>query len=234
MREMFIIMAILCVTCLGLFLTIKFFRGGIYGLLTRALTSVAYMLAGLIALAFAQQVMTGVLICAGLLCGLISDIFCELEEINVENKETFLNSYMLAKGIGLILYFSALLKIAIEAKIALLLPLLLPAIVGLLVAIMTLLSNKLNKIEIKKLMYQNAILSFVLSFTFGVAIALSIVLKSSRLFLFAIGIGFLMISMALEYIQRTWKKDNKIMKITTLGLSYLGQIVISLMLFFII
>lgn len=229
-----IIMAIVCVLSMALFLFVRPTVGGVPGLLTKIIASVAFLLTGLLAISFSNDVTFSILVCCGLLCGLLGDILLDLKVIYPQDASMYLNSGMLSFGVGHLFYLSSLVFLAAINGIGLLLPLLIPAAIATVFTLAVVFGAKFLNIQFGKFLVQSALYSFILSYVCGVAIFLAILMGHMMLVLFAIGLGLILLSdliLSLQYFGG--QEKNKTLIVVNHLLYYIGQIMIAIMLFFI-
>lgn len=98
----------MCVIFVCLFLIVRIKKGGVFGLLTKILASLMFVITSLYGLMKNPYIIT-FLVCIGLILGMIGDIILDLKVIYKQDNDIYLNSGMASFGIGHIFYISALI-----------------------------------------------------------------------------------------------------------------------------
>lgn len=222
------IMLILCLLSMGIFLIERIRKGGIFGLLTKTIASFMFVISSLYGLMKNPSVFA-LLICIGLICGMVGDIVLDLKIIYKQDSDIYLNSGMTAFGIGHIFYISALiLCISSFGFSELYKPLCIAIAISIVLTIFILCITKLMKLNFGKFFYQSAIYTLLLVTLSCLSIVFSIWYNFSNLWFFASGSVLILISdliLSLNYFGG--KEDDKALIFLNHIIYYIGQILIA-------
>ncbi|MDR2436533.1 MAG: lysoplasmalogenase [Endomicrobium sp.] len=149
----FITLPIVIVLLTVLFLIVRIKKNPIYGMLTKILPSLGFVLFGVLGLTlrFLEVSYGAPLIVMGLVLGLVGDILLDLKRAHKEFEESYLWTGMYAFIIGHVFYLAGFLLIADVYDIDLLLPTIVPLAIAAVMAPVTLIvSEKVIKAEFGK------------------------------------------------------------------------------------
>lgn len=219
-----------------IFIVVRVTKGGVLGVYTKTLASVAFIVLGLFGAYVNGFSLVALFMILGLIFGLLGDIVLDLKVVYKEHNNSHLNSGMLCFGVGHIMYFVALtLYITNTAFITntKMMPILLIALaVGLFITtlIMTFGAPTL-KLNFGKFKVQTALYTFAL--TFMTAYAFTAATFLPELFIFAVGLFLIFVSdLVLSNQYFGGKQDSKLLTIINHAIYYLGQITIAVMIYF--
>ena len=228
-------LSIICLaTCLVLtiiFIAVRTIRGGVAGVLTKTLASVAFVSAGIIAMFSASGGINYGLIVIGLVFGLVGDILLDLKVIYKEHQNAYLNAGMLSFGLGHVCYATGLSLFATETS-TIWLCVVIALGVAVVVAPLIMLISKGMKLDFGKFFVQSLIYAFILVFMVAYSISLSV--KTPLMYISAVGLFLFLLSdlvLSLQYFGD--KQDNKPLIIINHTLYYLAQISLVAFLFFV-
>ncbi len=214
-----------------LFLVVRTTVGGAYAVVTKSLASFAFILMGMFGImnngfdAYAMFVMLG------LVCGLIGDIVLDNKVMYKEHANIYLNSGMLAFGIGHIFYFvaSSCLSIGLGKSGTIMI---IALAIALILTLLIMLLSKPMKLDFGKFFYQTLAYTLILTFMSAYSIILSCYVP--YLWTFASGITLIFVSdLVLSTQYFGGKADSKFLTSLNHILYYWGQIMIASSLFLI-
>ena len=136
----------ICVLLAAGFIVARTIKGGYLGLMLKILASLGFVVSSVMALVYSE--VTGIakltigLVVVGMVLGMIGDIVLDLKVL-YDNDAWYLNSGMLAFGLGHICYFVALTLFAISESTGLLVPLLVASLTSTALTIAIILSSKM-------------------------------------------------------------------------------------------
>lgn len=218
------------------FIVVRVVRGGIMGVYTKTIASIAFVTLGIFGAYTNGLTLVSVFMILGLIFGLLGDIVLDLKVVYKEHNNPHLNAGVLCFGVGHIMYFIALtLYITNTAFItnAKIMPILLIATaIGLIltIGIMTFCAPML-KLDFGKFKIQTALYTFALTFMTAYAFTSAIYLP--KLFIFAVGLLVFFISdLVLSNQYFGGKQNSKLLTIVNHATYYLGQITIAVMIYF--
>ncbi len=233
----------LCILAVLLFLYIRVKKGGVEGVVTKALASFTFLLLAvfLIATKTALSVYSSYAIAcltAGLICGLIGDILLDLKVVYPYHQDRYLTYGMLSFSLGHLFYISALvllvqnsINLFAEQWIFLLVFL---GVALLLTITIYLISKKVLKLKFEKFTTLVNIYTFILLFTACLSVYLSFIFTTLPLYILAIGfLLFLLSDLILSMQYFGGKQDNKTLIVLNHSFYYLAQIIIAAFIFFI-
>lgn len=221
----------ICLVLAIVFITVRIIHGGVAGVLTKTLASVAFVCSAIIATAVLNGGLAYGLISIGLVFGLIGDILLDLKVIYPEHNNAYLNSGMVAFAIGHLCYATALSLFA-SPESTLWLCIVISLGVALILAPIIMLASKGMKLEFGKFFFQSLAYAFILVFMVAYSIALSINLP--KMYIVAVGLILFLASdliLSLQYFGN--KQENKMLIIINHALYYLAQISMVAFLFFV-
>lgn len=224
-------LCVLAVLTAALFIAIRVTKGGTWGIVTKTLASFCFVLYG--ALSFTQitwYTKGSVFIILGLICGLIGDIILDLKYVYKEHNDIYLNTGMLAFGIGHIFYFIGTVLIS-QSVIKLWLPIVVAlAVASVLTPIIYLVSKKLMGLDYGKFAWQSMIYCFILTFMSVFTIYLACL--QLEFLILAAGITMILLSdLVLSTQYFGGKVDDKFCTIVNHAVYYAGQILIATFLY---
>lgn len=218
----------MCVIFVCLFLIVRIKKGGVFGLLTKILASLMFVITSLYGLMKNPYIIT-FLVCIGLILGMIGDIILDLKVIYKQDNDIYLNSGIASFGIGHIFYISALILCMTQIGVFELYKPLCIGIAGSIVLSIIILSmTKLMKLNFGKFFWQSAIYTLLLVTLSCLSVIFAIWYNITHLWLLAIGGILILISdliLSLNYFGG--KENNKILIILNHLIYYIGQILIA-------
>jgi len=233
----------LCFFSVSLFLNTRLKKGGVEGVVTKALASLCFILLAV----FLTATKTGLnlynsfavsCIIAGLVCGLIGDILLDLKVIYPFHQNKYLTYGMSAFGLGHLFYISSLILFA-QNTINLfaekwLFLLIIVAISVLLTVIIYFASKKILKFKFDNFAKIVNVYTFILLLATILSIYLSFLITGLPLYVLAIGfVLFLLSDLVLSTQYFGGKQDDKTLIFVNHLLYYLAQITIAVFIFFI-
>lgn len=222
-----------CGILAGLFIVIRAVYGAcIEGLLAKTLASFAFVMCALFAVMKAQiDLLPFMLICVGLICGMVGDIILELKVIYPSDQSSYLNSGMISFGLGHLFYVVAMSCIASGVGVKILAPLLISAGGAIAFAILiVVIGKKVLKLQFGNFFYQTMAYSFMLAF----ATILAFIYAFSAPLLFIMAAGLLLILLSDVVLSQQYfggKENSRVYHILNHTLYYAGQILIMTFLF---
>ncbi len=218
-----------------LFVAFRLTRGGVVGLYTKTIASLAFVVLGLYGAYASGLTIIAVFMLLGLIFGMLGDIVLDLKVVYSGDKEKHLNAGMLCFGAGHIMYFIALSifvvnSFALYNRITTLL--LVPLGIALLITTLIMfLAKPLLKLDFGNFKIQTALYTFAL--TFMTAYAFVAGYYVNKILLFAVGLLFIFLSdLVLSNQYFGGKQNSKVLTAVNHILYYLGQILIALMIYF--
>ena len=205
------------------FIIVRVVYGGVYGLLTKIVASLALVVTAIVFTTFEGTIASGI-IAIGLLFGLIGDILLDLKVIYPEHNNAYLNSGMLAFGLGHICYILAMIMY-IGPEYDSLSAAGWAGLGGIFITpIIIFVASKMG-LNFGKFLYQTIVYSFLLSFVTVFSIILAFTMTS--MWILAVGFALFLLSdliLSLQYFGG--KQDNKLLIITNHAFYYIAQIII--------
>lgn len=222
-----IIFIVLACAATALFLVVRVTKGGVPGVLTKALASLFFIALGVAGAMSADKIDKAViLILFGLVMGLVGDIVLDLKVVYPQSNDLYLNAGMISFGIGHCLYIAALLMLisfnltTLLVSIAITLPL----------TALIMLSSKFMKINFGKFLLHSVLYAVILTFMSVYTIAISI--SDPKFVLLSVGmVLFLLSDLVLSPMYFGGKQDDKMMCILNHVLYYGAQICIAAFIF---
>lgn len=234
----------LCVLTTCIFIYFRVNKGGVSGVLTKALASLCFILLALFlgaskvgASYYGSYAIT--LLTAGLVCGLIGDIVLDLKVIYPFHQNKYLAGGMTSFSLGHLFYIGALILFANNEIELFAHPHLIPLalIAGgclILTLIIWLLSVKVLKLKFEKFTAMVNFYSFILLFTTALSAYLIFVGLTLPMFILAIGfVLFLLSDLVLSTQYFGGKQDNKKLIVINHSLYYAAQIIIAAFIYFV-
>lgn len=237
-----IVGTIICAILVGLFVFVRIKKGGVLGVYTKILASFGFVLLGLL-LSTNKAVfgevfnLSAILICAGLVCGLIGDIVLDLKVVYKEDEDKHLPVGMIAFGIGHFFYIAAMI-LAISTEVSVcswdfIWKILLDVfIAALMTALIWFVSTNVMKLDFKKHLWPTLAYTFVLVFVVAFAVTFTICVPNIKLWIMVIGsVLFFLSDIVLSTQYFGGKQDDKTLIAVNHILYYAAQIVIALFIF---
>ncbi len=222
------ILLILCAILVSLFLIARVIKGGIFGFLTKILASFMFVISSLYGLMENPSIYS-LLICIGLICGMIGDIVLDLKVIYIQDNDVYLNSGMVSFGAGHIFYITALiLYIDSMGAIELYKPLCIAIAISIALSICILAMTKVIKLNFGKFFYQSAVYTLLLVTLSCLSVVFAIWYNVANLWFLVIGAVLILVSdliLSLNYFGG--KEDDKILIFLNHIIYYMGQILIA-------
>lgn len=226
-----IIMCVLAVLTAGLFILIRVTKGGTWGIVLKTLASFCFVLYGLLSYTQITWFSKGsIFIIVGLLCGLIGDIILDLKYVYRESNDIYLNTGMLAFGVGHIFYFVATVLIS-ESVVKLWLPIVVAlSIAAVLTPVIYFVSKRLMGLDYGRFAWQSMIYCFILTFMSAFTIYLACL--QLEFLILAAGVTMILLSdLVLSTQYFGGKVDDKFCTIVNHAVYYAGQILIATFLY---
>lgn len=234
----------LCVLTTCIFLYFRVNKGGVAGVLTKALASLCFILLALFLSAskvgasyYGSYAIT--LLIAGLVCGLIGDIVLDLKVIYPFHQNKYLAGGMTSFSLGHIFYIAALILFASNEVELFASPHIIPlAIIAggslILSFVIWIVSVKVLKLKFEKFTAMVNFYSFILLFTTALSSYLIFVVSSLPMFVLAIGfVLFLLSDLVLSMQYFGGKQDDKKLIVINHSLYYAAQIIIATFIYFV-
>ncbi len=207
-------------------------QANVFSLMLKTISSICFILCGLLAIQFVGSSTINLLIIAGLVLGLIGDIVLDLKVMYNNESDSYFLFGTLAFVVGHIFYFTATLLHNIN---------ILPANVGwnilasfgvaILLSTIILLSSKKMKMNFGKFTWLVSLYSLIL--TFMTAFSISIAIFSPMFWIFASGmIAFLLSDLVLS-MQYFGGRNEKILIYVNHILYYIAQVLLAISILFI-
>lgn len=218
------------------FVAVRVYKGGLAGLYTKTLASIAFVVLGLYGAYVNGLTIVSAFILLGLIFGMLGDIVLDLKVIYKEDSDNHLNAGMLCFGIGHIMYFFALTFYAVNSfalysrKISIVL---IPLGIALMVTLLiTMLAKPLLKLDFGKFTIQTTMYTFILSLMTAYAFTAGAFVN--KWLIYAVGLLLIFISdLILSNQYFGGKQDNKVYTALNHIIYYMGQIIIATSIFFI-
>lgn len=237
-----IVGAVICAILVGVFICLRVKKGGVPGLLSKTLASFGFVTLGLLlatnkATFGTNNDLSAILICCGLVCGLIGDIVLDLKVIYPEEQDKYLPAGMVAFGIGHFFYLGAVsLAISAEMSVAgwdFIWRCLLVVGISLVLTVLTWLSStKLMKLDFGKHLWITLAYTFILTCVVVFMIVFALSISTLKLWILVVGaILFLLSDLVLSVQYFGGKQADKTMIVINHILYYCAQIVIALFIF---
>ena len=226
-----IIMCVLAVLTAGLLILIRVTKGGSWGIVLKTLASFCFVLYGLLSYTQITWFSKGsIFIIVGLLCGLIGDIILDLKYVYRESNDIYLNTGMLAFGVGHIFYFVGTVLIS-ESVVKLWLPIVVAlSIAAVLTPVIYFVSKRLMGLDYGKFAWQSMIYCFILTFMSAFTIYLACL--HLEFLILAAGVTMILLSdLVLSTQYFGGKVDDKFCTIVNHAVYYAGQILIATFLY---
>lgn len=226
-----IIMCVLAVLTAGLFILIRVTKGGTWGIVLKTLASFCFVLYGMLSYTQITWFSKGsIFIIVGLLCGLIGDIILDLKYVYRESNDIYLNTGMLAFGVGHIFYFLGTVLIS-ESVVKLWLPIVVAlSIAAVLTPVIYFVSKRLMGLDYGKFAWQSMIYCFILTFMSAFTIYLACL--QLEFLILAAGVTMILLSdLVLSTQYFGGKVDDKFCTIVNHAVYYAGQILIATFLY---
>lgn len=237
-----IIGSIICAILVGLFIVVRVKKGGVLGLYTKILASFGFVLLGLL-LSLEKTTfgdvfnLAAILICAGLVCGLIGDIVLDLKVVYADDSDKHLPVGMLSFGIGHFFYIAAM-ALAISAEVDFFswnvfwkIALDIVATAGI-TAIIWFVSTNVLKLDFKQHLWPTLIYTFILVFVVAFSLTFAIAVPATKLWVMVIGaVLFFLSDLVLSMQYFGGKQADKNLIAINHTLYYAAQIVIALFIF---
>lgn len=209
-------------------------KGGVIAMLIKTLASLGFIAIGVVAIyTGVEKIQAAIFIMAGLIFGLIGDIVLDMKVIYAKQPEegVYLTGGMISFGIGHVMYLVAVvLLLGDVVKLPL---------IGICVAIAALLAcgmvfggEKFMGLKFGKFTVHSLLYGFCLMFMSALSIGLCIVMKSTRMLQFAIGmILFLLSDVVLSMMYFGGRPKDKTLCVINHALYYAAQICIASFIF---
>lgn len=232
---------IICIISAVIFICLGITKGKLYGLISKIIASLCFVGAGIYAtLKLNPDSFTTInmqshpdwawFLVAGLILGLIGDIFMDLKEQNLSDKDLYLNTGMLSFGIGHFMYFAGL-TLCTNIRCNILIPIAIAVVLGIIITLIIFTNSNSFGIEWGDFKWQSFAYSLVLSVMFAYSIVVA-VLDHTR-WMFAVAMTLFFISDILLSLIYFADRKSKTMRALNWGTYYLAQIFIVLFIFLI-
>lgn len=236
-----LIPVIICTISAVVFICLGITKGKLYEFISKTIASACFVGAGIFAvLRLNPDSYTTInmqnhpdwvwFLVAGLVLGLIGDIFMDLKEQNLSEKDLYLNTGMLSFGIGHFMYFAGL-TLCTSIRCNILIPIAIAVVLGIIITLIIFTNSNSFGIKWGEFKWQSFAYSLVLSTMFVYSIIIA-VLDHTR-WMFAVAMTLFFISdILLSLIYFADKKSNTL-KALNWGTYYLAQILVVLFIFLI-
>jgi hypothetical protein len=213
-----------------IFILVRVKKGGLAGVFTKTLASVAFVISGLLCLTvfpFEGEMKWGVtMVVIGLIFGMLGDIILDLKVV-YNNDAYYLNAGMLSFGLGHIAYIAGFCLFAIALDVALLMPVLVSAGVAIAFTIGNTLSGKKMGLDFGKFFWQT--MSYSVLLTFMATFTLILAIQSGVVAMWVAFAGFMLFlasDLVLSFQYFGGKLANKTLIVVNHLLYYLAQITV--------
>lgn len=231
----FYVMLAVSILAVVSFLYIRVVKGGVYGLLSKIIASVAFMCLGFVGLNLLGSFQNfAILIMIGLLFGLIGDVVLDLKVIYPESNDIYLNSGMISFGIGHIVYFIAVLGVVrfLNPDYSITAPILISLVITIPISAAIMFASKFLNVKfgnffVHALTY-TVMLVFMSVFTIYLSLAFSVIGILAAGFVL-----FLLSDLVLSTMYFGGKPNDKVLVVVNHTLYYAAQICIASFLFFV-
>ncbi len=212
------------------FMVVRVLKGGIYGMLTKALASLFFIALGVTgAISLAPNIDSAVIvILLGFVLGLVGDIVLDLKVVYRESSDIYLNAGMISFTIGHVVYLIAVIMLisfkatTLLACVAITIP----------ISILILLASQKMNVQFGKFIVHS--ITYLLLLTFMSVYTIAIAISDTRFILMAVGmVLFLLSDLVLSPMYFAGKQDDKLMCVINHTLYYAAQICIATFIFFI-
>lgn len=234
---MMYILGSIAIVLAAAFIIVRVTKGGVWGVYTKTIASIAFVLLGLLGAYKSGLTLVAVFMLLGLIFGLLGDIVLDLKVVYKQDEEKHLNAGMLCFGVGHIMYFVALTlylvnNIFVGGKRTMALMLIALGVALFITSMIMMFAEPLLKLNFGKFRIQTALYTFALTFMTAYAVAAGVII--SKLIIFAVGLFLIFASdLILSNQYFGGKQDNKLFIILNHAIYYLGQISIAIMIYFI-
>ncbi len=234
---MMYILGSIAIVLAAAFIIVRVTKGGVWGVYTKTIASIAFVLLGLLGAYKSGLTLVAVFMLLGLIFGLLGDIVLDLKVVYKQDEEKHLNAGMLCFGVGHIMYFVALTlylvnNIFVGGKRTMALMLIAFGVALFITSMIMMFAEPLLKLNFGKFRIQTALYTFALTFMTSYAVAAGVII--SKLIIFAVGLFLIFASdLILSNQYFGGKQDNKLFIILNHAIYYLGQISIAIMIYFI-
>ncbi len=209
--------------------------GGVIAMFAKAAASLGFIAIGITAIYNGvNNIQSAIFMIAGLIMGLIGDMVLDLKVVYLKKPEegVYLTGGMVSFGIGHVMFLTAVCLLLGTKVISL-------ALIGVCVAIAAIISfamvfggEKLMGLRFGKFTIHSLLYAFVLLFMSAFSIGTCIVMKNTRMILFAIGmVLFLLSDVVLTQMYFGGRAKDKTLCIVNHTLYYAAQIVLATFIF---
>ncbi len=230
---------IICIVASTVFICLGCTKGKLYGLISKIVASACFVGAGIFAITqmddninanMANHPDWAWFLVAGLILGLVGDIFMDLKEQGLKDKDMYLNTGLLSFGIGHFMYYAGL-TLCVPIRCNILIPTAIALVLGVIITILIFVNAGSMKIEWGKFKWQSFVYSVALVSMFVYAVAITILDKTR--WIFALAMGLFLISDLLLSLIYFGKRETKTMHALNWITYYAAQQLIVLFMFLI-
>lgn len=209
-------------------------QGGVIAMFAKTVASIGFIAVGVTAIYMnVSNIQAAIFVIAGLIFGLIGDMVLDLKVVYLKSAEEglYLTGGMVSFGIGHIMYFVALC-LFLGKVVTLPLVGICVAIAAVLAVAMVLGGEKFLGFKFGKFVIHSVLYAFCLSFMGAFSIGVCIVMKSTKMLQFAIGmILFLLSDLVLTQMYFGGRAKDKTLCVINHALYYAAQICIASFIF---
>ena len=231
----FYVMLIVNILAVAAFLYIRVQKGGVYGLLSKIIASIAFMCLGFVGLNLLGTFQSfAMLIMIGLLFGLVGDVVLDLKVIYPESNALYLNSGMISFGLGHIVYFVAIISAVsfLNPNYSLTAPILVSLAITIPISVAIMFASKFLNIKFGNFIAHAIIYTVLL--TFMVVFTIYLATEFKPMGILAAGfVLFLLSDLVLSTMYFGGKPHDKVLIVANHTLYYAAQICIASFLFFV-
>lgn len=222
----------LCLISMIVFIVAKIVRGGMVGVVAKAVASVIFVISAIVAVITKTVPYYAYLIVAGLACGLVGDVLLGIFEKDRGKAQDakYLNFGMLAFGIGHIFYIISISINSLKWIDSFVVPMLLAFGIGAIIALLIYVNSKTLHLDFGKFKFQSLAYSIVLCCAFVYSLFLTVLTK--HLWPTFIALALFLASDLILSLMYFGEKNTKRMDIANKLTYYLAQIMFVIFLFF--
>lgn len=229
-----IISLAVCIIATAIFICVSLLKGGKWGLITKIIASLCFVVAGLLAILHLPKSITDStwawFLFTGLALGMAGDVFMDIKEKDITDTNIYLNSGMLCFGIGHFMYFAGLTLVA-DLRCNVLIPTGIAIVLGLIITLLIFLNSSSFGIKWGKAKWQSFAYSVALASMFVYSVAMAVLDK--HLWMFAVAMALFFISDIILSLIYFADKKTHLMRTLNWSTYYLAQQAIVLFIFLI-
>lgn len=227
---------IICIISAVVFICLGTTKGKLYGLISKIIASLCFVGASIYAtLKLAPGKDTTInlenhpdwawFLVAGLILGLVGDIFMHLKEQNLPDKDLYLNTGMLSFGIGHFMYFAGLC-LCTNIRCNILIPIAITIVLSAIITTLIFINSSSMSIDWGKFKLQSFVYTLALTAILVFSVVVTVLDHTRWLFTLAMALFFIS-DLLLSFIY-FGNKDTKTMHALNWGTYYTAQILVVL------